>query len=367
MSPTEKGYCRKAARDSKCSLWGSRMPKEAHERPVVTVAAAQLVRQTANLNALLTRTAGLTLLHRLACISLPLIISIVDVKVSASPGPKVDLLHDLYESVTAYQPQLDTVDWVSDALRKILEQAGVERVCPVSDVHSAIDDPAGSHPSFFLRMAMATSPQTGRGSFPGENNLTDISLSRLMEPAVMGQIKLILSTNTDARHIQSARSAASDEHTPSDHDRTTQQRIAAWSTQDQALSAALGMVSSPSLATVESRASHESAAAHSADHIESTAAARELADRAFSALGDNRETKLLAAFAFKDQAPRASVVADQFEWITQEQEQRTDHVGVDVVGKANGTLPLNVQSTANLDVSRLDFLDRFWSEGSQHL
>lgn len=304
--------------------------------------------------------------------------AIVDAKLSRQPGPKADMLHDLYESVRAYQPQFDTTNFLSEAVRKILDLSSIDRLdrtSPTSNAQSARSSAEGPHPSLYLRMALVSTPKIERSGFLGENTPADIGLLRLLGPGLMHDIESILNrdptTTTTARGEPSARPAPP---APSDSDQAIRQRIAAWTALDQAVSSELGMVSPPTLATGEDRdAQHRApdAVRHPADEGPSTAAWREAADRAFSEIGDAREVHFLHAFAFKDQVPRVGAGggggggggAAQGDWLSQEPGQRLH----EPEREARGISSEAAQDGEDVDVARLGSPEQVWNEIFQQL
>lgn len=289
--------------------------------------------------------------------------SIVDAKLSRQPPPKIDMLHDLYEIVRIYQPQLDTTDWICDAVRKVIDLTSLDRASPFSDNSSAGSE--GPHPSLYLRMAMASLPEHEHGGFLGENAPADVGLLRIVGPGLMSHIKLILDKDPNARSTPSARTAASERHASIETGQAIRQRIAAWSVLDQAISSELGIVSPPNLSTAHEAVvgTPATSVVHPVDEGNSTAAWREIADRAFSEIGDAQEACFLDAFAFRDQAPCAGFSVAPLDWTASEPEQSLSAVD----REPTGISPEAARDRADVDTTRMESPERMWTEYLEQL
>lgn len=329
--------------------------------------------------------------------------SIADAKLSRQPGPRADLLQGLYESVRAYQPQLDTTDWMSDTVRKILDLCILERTMPSPG--AAMDEATGPHPSLYLRLAMASMPEIERGGFLGDIAPAEVGLLRLFGLGLINQIKLILTRDAITTSTPSARSAASERggggggHASSHDQDVMRGRIAAWTALDHAVSSELGIVtsspqfaaggagaggdaSSPSVNLAAGGGGGPTSEAAAAAAETSAAAVRELADRAFSEIGDAREMSFLEAFAVRDQARGGEAVAPA-DWTTaaaqQEPEQGHGVVGAGEMEVDGVALEAAVREPVEMDLGRMEGVaetietvrhpspGRFWSECFQQL
>ncbi|CAN8101258.1 unnamed protein product [Discula destructiva] len=314
-------------------------------------------------------------LNSIACVTMPLLMAIVDVKLSQQPSLKPNMLQELHESVKNYQPQLEITDAMSDTVHNILDLSSIdhlERILPGSSAQSADSNATVPHPSLYLRLAMASAPERARAhsGFMRANAPSDADLVRLLEPGMMNHIRLILSKNSNTvESTLSARSQiAHEKHSSSANDQAIQRRIAAWIDVDHAVSSELGMVSPPSLTPAgEARDTHSSLNVTPADVMEgSNAAWCETLSRAFSAMGDAREASFLKVFAFRDQTGRVADGGDasQLSWAAHEQATNRD-----VMDREAGATspPEALQDASNVHVARLGSPAGFWSECFQQL
>lgn len=261
-------------------------------------------------------------LTSIACVSLPLCLSIIDVKLPRQPSLTINVLHDLYDYVRAYQPQQETIDWMANSIRHILDLAGLEHldraIVPATgneawdtrgnDLQDAAE---GLHPSLYLRLALSWSQGVEGSTFLGKRLPTDISLLRVLGSTLLDRIKSDLNQRTQTR-TPSARPSIP---AATSEDQAMRNRIAAWQAQDQAVSLELGFDPS-GLVLGDSNAAANSAPNPGEDQERSTAW-KGAASRAFSAEGDAREADLLEAFVFRDQ-PAGESGDSQVDWRTRE-------------------------------------------------
>lgn len=117
-----------------------------------------------------------------ACTALPLVLNILDVKLSASAkGSSLDSkaatahkqhrLNILIEAMRTYQPQYDGVDWVSEIVRHIVNMAQID--------NSNSQNPKGindwtdilaSQPGSYLRLALALDLSLSKGRLPEDGD-----------------------------------------------------------------------------------------------------------------------------------------------------------------------------------------------------
>lgn len=124
-----------------------------------------------------------------ACTALPLVLHILDVKLSSPNGPgnsfdpnaqsalKQHRLNILIEAMKTYQPQYDGVDWVSETIRHIINLAqlddgnngrknGNDNGGGISDW----TDILSSHPSAYLRLALTMDLSLSKNRLPEEGD-----------------------------------------------------------------------------------------------------------------------------------------------------------------------------------------------------
>jgi hypothetical protein len=120
-----------------------------------------------------------------ACTALPLVLNILDVKLSATAKSsnldsnaasalKQHRLNILIEAMRTYQPQYDGVDWVSEIVRHIVNLAQIdgtqgEGSGPKSQITDWTDILA-SQPSSYLRLALALDLSLSKGRLPEDGD-----------------------------------------------------------------------------------------------------------------------------------------------------------------------------------------------------
>ncbi|EFQ31898.1 fungal specific transcription factor domain-containing protein [Colletotrichum graminicola M1.001] len=121
-----------------------------------------------------------------ACTALPLVLHILDVKLSASsrsfdPNTQSALkqhrLNILIEAMKIYQPQYDGVDWVSETIRHIVNLAQIDSPPPGELKNSGgkaaiVDwtDILASQPSSYLRLALTMDLSLSKGRLPEDGD-----------------------------------------------------------------------------------------------------------------------------------------------------------------------------------------------------
>lgn len=120
-----------------------------------------------------------------ACTALPLMLNILDVKLSslsansaldsdAASAMKQHRLNILIEAMRTYQPQYDGVDWVSEIVRHIVNLAQIERP-PASSIGvkppiNDWTDILALQPSSYLRLALALDLSLSKGRLPEDGD-----------------------------------------------------------------------------------------------------------------------------------------------------------------------------------------------------
>ncbi|KAB5549975.1 cutinase transcription factor 1 beta [Coniochaeta sp. 2T2.1] len=177
-----------------------------------------------------------------ACTALPLVLHILDVKLS-SPRPgttntedqnnrsalKQHRLNVLIEAMKTYQPQYDGVDWVSETIRHIVNLAQLDGVQPNATTaeggsnHAANGtnntsspeatngnakiqdwtDILTSHPSLYLRLALTMDLSLSKDRLPDEGDFP-ASLRGLLSggSAVSNPVRVLLRANTQQQAAQ---------------------------------------------------------------------------------------------------------------------------------------------------------------------
>lgn len=215
----------------------------------------------------------------------------------------------------AYQPQLDTTDWVADSIRRILDRSGLHRldrtaIPSTSSEDSGIHrDAQGLHPSLYLRLAVVSMLDVPADDLLWGRMSTDDGLFRIFVPALIDRIKSILNRDAQVSKTTSARVSGS---TSTAEDHAMRQRIAAWQAQDQAVSLELGF-DPADLAVPGAEGAGSLVVPSSAEEEGDTNLWKDAIYRAFSSEGDARETSLLGMFVFRDQTMGANGTS-QFEW-----------------------------------------------------
>ncbi|KAK1987549.1 fungal-specific transcription factor domain-containing protein [Colletotrichum cereale] len=164
-----------------------------------------------------------------ACTALPLVLHILDVKLSASsrsfdPNTQSALkqhrLNILIEAMKTYQPQYDGVDWVSETIRHIVNLAQIESPPPGggpkhaegSAVIADWTDILASQPSSYLRLALTMDLSLSKGRLPEDGDFP-VSLRGLFTGG-FNPLKALLerkredSRNTDAESFTDFDAAA---------------------------------------------------------------------------------------------------------------------------------------------------------------
>ncbi|KAL0934747.1 fungal specific transcription factor domain-containing protein [Colletotrichum truncatum] len=121
-----------------------------------------------------------------ACTALPLVLHILDVKLASSsrsfdPNTQSALkqhrLNILIEAMKTYQPQYDGVDWVSEAIRHIVNLAQLDppagesgNANEGSTVNTDWTDILASQPSSYLRLALTMDLSLSKGRLPEDGD-----------------------------------------------------------------------------------------------------------------------------------------------------------------------------------------------------
>ncbi|KAF7558587.1 hypothetical protein G7046_g5570 [Stylonectria norvegica] len=126
----------------------------------------------------------------IGCTVLPLILSILDIKLSppadsSTPSDKTatalkqNQLNTLIEVMKTYQPQYDGVDWISEIVRHIVDLAQLDNSKSQSQ-SKLIDwtDILAFQPGSYLRLALALDLSLGKGRLPQDGHFP-LSLRRL--------------------------------------------------------------------------------------------------------------------------------------------------------------------------------------------
>ncbi|KAF7551304.1 hypothetical protein G7Z17_g5076 [Cylindrodendrum hubeiense] len=119
-----------------------------------------------------------------ACTALPLVLNILDVKLSApAKDPSLDSnaasalkqhrLNILIEAMKTYQPQYDGVDWVSEIVRHVVNLAQLDNTNTGGSQNSNITDWTdilALQPSSYLRLALALDVSLSKGRLPEDGD-----------------------------------------------------------------------------------------------------------------------------------------------------------------------------------------------------
>lgn len=117
-----------------------------------------------------------------ACTALPLVLNILDVKLSASASSpdrdssassKQHRLNVLIEAMKTYQPQYDGVDWISEIVRHIVNLSQLDNTHPQDGTKPKIadwTDILASQPSAYLRLALALDLSLSKGRLPEDGD-----------------------------------------------------------------------------------------------------------------------------------------------------------------------------------------------------
>ncbi|KAH7131339.1 fungal-specific transcription factor domain-containing protein [Dactylonectria macrodidyma] len=120
-------------------------------------------------------------LPAIGCTLLPLILNILDIKLSAplpnpnsnsmAPALKQRELNTLIEVMKTYQPQYDGVDWVSEIVRHVVNLAQLDNLSPHQ--HKSVIDWThifAYQPSSYLRLVMALDLGLSKGRIPQDRD-----------------------------------------------------------------------------------------------------------------------------------------------------------------------------------------------------
>lgn len=265
---------------------------------------------------------------RTACTSLPLILHIIEAKLSPQANIKLHGLRNLVESVRP-----DTTDWFYGAIHGIIGLAQLEEPDPTSTItpneltlseNSSPGGPVselGSHPSIYLRLALSLDWGMSNNELPNADQLSSCLL-RMFATSSMNRIRTILNGGLKAGRspsemfAETARSAGEEVD-----DQSGQSKDSDWSEQDQAILFGLQLgIISPDMAmewaedvvSPESLPTEDGAmpqtpceaaiSGHNQDTVEH-AKWKEIAGQAFSDTVDIPERNVLDAFIFRDQLP----------------------------------------------------------------
>lgn len=119
-----------------------------------------------------------------ACTALPLVLNILDVKLSASgsgtdqnadaaAASKQHRLNVLIEAMKTYQPQYDGVDWISEIVRHIVNLSQLDNTHQHDGTKPKIadwTDILASQPSAYLRLALALDLSLSKGRLPEDGD-----------------------------------------------------------------------------------------------------------------------------------------------------------------------------------------------------
>lgn len=118
------------------------------------------------------------------CTALPLVLHIIDVKLSShNKTPSTRLLQDtkqkrlnvLVEAMKTYSPQYDGLDYISETIRHIVTLAQLDTPTPLSMANSTTTisdwtDILASQPGHYLRLAMTMDLSLAKGRLPEESD-----------------------------------------------------------------------------------------------------------------------------------------------------------------------------------------------------
>lgn len=301
------------------------------------------------------------LVPRTACTSLPLILHIIDAKLSPQANIKLHGLRNLVESVRP-----DSTDWFYGAIHGIIGLAQLEEPDPTSTItpneltlseitshnsnprggESTVSSEMGLHPSIYLRLALSLDWGMSNSELPNADQLSSCLL-RMFATSSVNRIRTILNEGlrsgrsptdvfAEANHMTAARTVSGgEEFDQQQQDECSDGQIPRdldWSEQDQAILFGLQLgIISPDMAVewAEDVVSPESlptfsedggsagsaggpqtpceAAIHGRGHEQQeeqhSAKWKEIAGQAFSDTVDIPERNVLDAFIFRDQLP----------------------------------------------------------------
>ncbi|GJC84405.1 cutinase transcription factor 1 beta [Colletotrichum liriopes] len=166
-----------------------------------------------------------------ACTALPLVLHILDVKLSASsrsfdPNTQSALkqhrLNILIEAMKTYQPQYDGVDWVSETIRHIVNLAQIDSPPPGetsgsegSAVIADWTDILASQPSSYLRLALTMDLSLSKGRLPEDGDFP-VSLRGLFTGGFNPLKSLLERKREDSRNMSVALSGTAESLTDFD-------------------------------------------------------------------------------------------------------------------------------------------------------
>lgn len=146
-----------------------------------------------------------------ACTALPLLLNIVDVKLSslaksstldaaATAGSKQHKLNILIEAMRTYQPQYDGVDWVSEIVRHVVNLAQIDGPAFHTPVATPLindwTDILAMQPSSYLRLALALDLSLSKGRLPEDGDFP-VSLRGLFVGG-FSPLRALVETNRSA-------------------------------------------------------------------------------------------------------------------------------------------------------------------------
>ncbi|KAK6215270.1 fungal specific transcription factor domain-containing protein [Colletotrichum tabaci] len=167
-----------------------------------------------------------------ACTALPLVLHILDVKLSASsrsfdPNTQSALkqhrLNILIEAMKTYQPQYDGVDWVSETIRHIVNLAQIDAPPPGEAKDTSEDsaviadwtDILASQPSSYLRLALTMDLSLSKGRLPEDGDFP-VSLRGLFTGGFNPLKALLERKREDSRNMSVALSGTAESLTDFD-------------------------------------------------------------------------------------------------------------------------------------------------------
>ncbi|KXH28395.1 fungal specific transcription factor domain-containing protein [Colletotrichum simmondsii] len=270
-----------------------------------------------------------------ACTALPLVLHILDVKLSASsrsfdPNTQSALkqhrLNILIEAMKTYQPQYDGVDWVSETIRHIVNLAQIESPAPGDSANATPGgaviadwtDILASQPSSYLRLALTMDLSLSKGRLPEDGDFP-VSLRGLFTGGFNPLKALLERKRNESRDASRDTSGGFSE--PAEHatDRMTDFDAAAMRVNLFRMQPAGTVTAIPS---DEDSTSPTSAGSHSQDSVTDDTSPRtgaeyqsscdvNMADRPPSEGIDGLAAEVLAAFPLDDQS--ANVAAGDFD------------------------------------------------------
>lgn len=162
-----------------------------------------------------------------ACTALPLVLNILDVKLSAKKKDDTDnasslkqhRLNILIEAMRTYQPQYDGVDWVSEIIRHIVNLAQLDGGSKSRVTNGAKPnitdwtDILASQPSSYLRLALALDVSLSKGRLPEDGDFP-VSLRGLFTGGFSPLRALVEENRGDHAARKNTCQSDSDSHSP---------------------------------------------------------------------------------------------------------------------------------------------------------